>query len=90
LTPDFINPEAPWPALSSLKEKSARAGFDLRARLSIYPEYVRRGDQYLPASLMSYVEQLCGADGLVKDNGPLGRSTELQAAGVASAAGPLG
>jgi FO synthase len=71
LTPDFINPEAPWPVLTSLKEKSAQAGFELRARLPIYPEYVRRGDQYLPASLMSYVERLCGADGLVKDTGPL-------------------
>ena len=38
LTPDFINPEAPWPALQSLQQKSAQAGFELRARLPIYPE----------------------------------------------------
>jgi FO synthase len=90
LTPDFINPEAPWPVLSSLKEKSAQAGFELRARLPIYPEYVRRGDQYLPASLMSCVERLCGADGLVKDNGPLRRSIEPHSARVPSTAGTAG
>jgi FO synthase len=71
LTPDFINPEAPWPALRLLQEKSAQAGFELRARLPIYPEYIRQGEKYLPRSLMLHVERLCGADGLVQDNGPL-------------------
>lgn len=71
LTPDFINPEAPWPALRLLQEKSAQAGFELKARLPIYPEYIHRGDEYLPSMLIPYVERLCGADGLVKDNGLL-------------------
>jgi len=71
LTPDFINPEAPWPALQMLQEKSAQAGFELRARLPIYPEYIHQGDKYIARLLIPYVEQLCGADGLVKDNGPL-------------------
>jgi len=71
LTPDFINPEAPWPTLQLLQEKSAQAGFELRARLPIYPEYIRQGDKYLPPSLLAHVERLCGADGLVKGDGPL-------------------
>jgi len=74
LTPDFINPEAPWPALRLLQEKSAQAGFELKARLPIYPEYIRQGDRYLPEQLRGLVEDLCGADGLVKNNGPLGNS----------------
>ena len=78
LTPDFINPEAPWPALQLLQEKSAQAGFQLRARLPIYPEFIRQGDKYLPPSLIPHVEQLCGADGLVKGNGPLRRLVTLQ------------
>ena len=41
LTPDFINPEAPWPALALLQQKSAQAGFELKARLPIYPEFIR-------------------------------------------------
>jgi 7,8-didemethyl-8-hydroxy-5-deazariboflavin synthase CofG subunit len=71
LTPDFINPEAPWPTLQLLQEKSAQAGFELRARLPIYPEFIHQGDKYLPSSLIPHVERLCGADGLIRDNGPL-------------------
>jgi len=71
LTPDFINPEAPWPALGLLQEKSAQAGFELKARLPIYPEFIRRAEKFLVPSLIPYVEQLCGADGLVRNNGPL-------------------
>jgi FO synthase len=70
LTPDFINPEAPWPTLKLLREKSALAGFELRARLPIYPEFIR--DDFLMPSMISCVERLAGADGLVRDNGPLG------------------
>ena len=71
LTPDFINPEAPWPALRLLREKSAQAGFELKARLPIYPEFIHQGEKYLPRSLIPYVERWCGTDGLVKNNGPL-------------------
>jgi len=73
LTPDFINPEAPWPALQSLRDKSAEAGFQLKARLPIYPEFISQGDRFLPRSLVPHVERLSGADGLVKDGGPLGK-----------------
>src|SRR5262245_37449192 len=72
LTPDFINPEAPWPALQTLKQKSAEAGFDLKARLPIYPEFIAQAEKFLPPSLVSYVEHLADIDGLVKGAGPLG------------------
>jgi FO synthase len=71
LTPDFINPEAPWPALQALQQKSAQAGFELKARLPIYPEFIRQGDKFLSPSLIPYVEQICSGDGLVRNNGPL-------------------
>src|SRR5438046_4644501 len=69
LTPDFINPEAPWPALEILSQKSAGAGFELKARLPIYPEYIR--EEFLAPSVLRCIERLAGADGLVRDNGPL-------------------
>jgi FO synthase len=75
LTPDFINPEAPWPALGALAERSARAGFRLKARLPVYPEYIRRSDEFLHPSVQAYVSKVIGEDGLVKDGGPLGRFT---------------
>jgi FO synthase len=72
LTPDFINPEAPWPALQTLKQKSAEAGFDLKPRLPIYPEFIAQADKFISAPLHSYVERLGNAAGLAKGGGPLG------------------
>lgn len=40
LTPDFINPEAPWPHLDDLEQRTAAAGFRLRQRLPVYPEFI--------------------------------------------------
>ncbi len=40
LTPDFINPEAPWPHLDDLKRRTEAAGQQLRQRLPVYPEFV--------------------------------------------------
>ncbi|HET8562433.1 MAG TPA: 7,8-didemethyl-8-hydroxy-5-deazariboflavin synthase CofG, partial [Candidatus Binatia bacterium] len=74
LTPDFINPEAPWPALQVLQDRSGAVGFELKARLPIYPEFLAQGEKFLSSSLIPYVERLCGSDGLVKDGGPLGCS----------------
>lgn len=71
LTPDFINPEAPWPALALLKQKSAAAGFELKARLPVYPEFIHQGEKFLSLPVLSFVERLAGPDGLVKDGGPL-------------------
>ena len=40
LTPDFINPEAPWPHLADLERRTRAAGQRLRHRLCVYPEFV--------------------------------------------------
>ncbi len=40
LTIDWVNPEAPWPQLERLRSVSEAAGFELRQRLPVYPEYV--------------------------------------------------
>ena len=40
LTPDFINPEAPWPHLEDLQRRTEAAGQQLRQRLPVYPEFV--------------------------------------------------
>jgi FO synthase len=42
VTPDHVNPERPWPQIDELSRLSAEAGFVLRERLTIYPEYVTR------------------------------------------------
>jgi len=50
LTPDFINPEKPWPHIARLAERTAAAGFELAERLSVYPEYVYR-DEFIDEGL---------------------------------------
>ena len=40
LTPDFINPEKPWPHLEQLQLRTAAKGQRLLPRLPVYPEYV--------------------------------------------------
>jgi 7,8-didemethyl-8-hydroxy-5-deazariboflavin synthase CofG subunit len=42
VTPDFINPEAPWPHLLDLQQRTEAAGQKLVQRLPVYPEYVER------------------------------------------------
>jgi 7,8-didemethyl-8-hydroxy-5-deazariboflavin synthase CofG subunit len=42
LTPDFINPERPWPHLQELERRTQAKGFQLRQRLPVYPEFVER------------------------------------------------
>src|SRR5450631_1628724 len=42
LTPDFINPEMPWPHLQELRQRTEAKGFELRQRLPIYPEFAEQ------------------------------------------------
>ncbi len=54
LTPDFVNPEAPWPDLDRLGELCADAGYTLRERLTVYPEYAA-DDRFLDPRLRTRV-----------------------------------
>jgi FO synthase len=40
LTPDYINPEKPWPHLEQLRRRTEAKGFQLRQRLPVYPEFL--------------------------------------------------
>ncbi|WP_406037792.1 bifunctional FO biosynthesis protein CofGH [Micromonospora sp. NBC_00898] len=75
VTPDHVNPERPWPQLDELARHTAAAGFTLRERLTIYPEYVRAGDPWLDPRLLPHVTALADpATGLaVEAARPLGR-----------------
>ena len=42
LTPDYINPEKPWPHLEQLRLRTESKGFQLRQRLPVYPEFLPR------------------------------------------------
>lgn len=40
LTPDYINPEKPWPHLEQLRQRTEAKGCILRQRLPVYPEFL--------------------------------------------------
>lgn len=61
LTIDWVNPEAPWPHLTELDERTSNAGFVLRPRLPVYPEYINEEwiDPGLIADVRTAQESLC-------------------------------
>jgi FO synthase len=66
LTPDFINPEAPWPNIGALGELCGEAGYALTERLTIYPEYVDRPG-FVASAVRPFIDsQLDSEPGLVK------------------------
>ncbi|MEU0314740.1 bifunctional FO biosynthesis protein CofGH [Nocardioides sp. NPDC006273] len=71
LTPDHVNPERPWPSLDALRQVTAEAGFTLRPRLTVHPEYVtgtlRDGQSWIDPRVLSHVEALADEDGLATD-----------------------
>ena len=67
VTKDFINPEADWPQVSSLAARTAAAGFVLRERLSIYPEF-SSCREFLTDRLRMRVESPRDEHGLARSN----------------------
>ncbi|MEU0596767.1 bifunctional FO biosynthesis protein CofGH [Streptomyces sp. NPDC006393] len=69
LTIDHVNPERPWPQIDLLRERSAAAGFELRERLCVYPEFVRRGEPWLDPRLRPHVSALADPEtGLARED----------------------
>jgi len=67
LTLDHINPEAPWPQIPRLRQATEAAGFVLRERLAIYPEFAMR-PECLDEALRPRVAALIDGAGLVKES----------------------
>jgi FO synthase len=59
LTPDYVNPEAPWPHVTQLGETCRDSGYDLAPRLPIYPSFAAR-PAFLDPGLQPSVARLAG------------------------------
>ena len=68
VTADHVNPERPWPALDLLRAASNDRGFELAPRLTIYPEYVSRPDEWLAPELRFAVQDRSDAEYLGRDD----------------------
>jgi len=66
VTPDFVNPEAPWPHLDKLAEETAACDKRLFERLALYPAYVRDGARWLAPAMHTAILQASDSDGLAR------------------------
>jgi 7,8-didemethyl-8-hydroxy-5-deazariboflavin synthase CofG subunit len=63
LTPDFVNPEFSWPEISKVDEYSKNAGFDLKCRFPIYPEFF----SFISKELRDKMSVIENKEGFVKE-----------------------
>jgi len=63
VTPDYVNPEAPWPHLRALADAASEAGKTLTERLAIYPAYARHPLKWLGDRLRKPVYDLVDGEG---------------------------
>ncbi len=64
VTPDHVNPEAPWPHLDLLAQETAASGRLLVERLAIRPAFARDADRWLDSRMATAVRRSIDADGL--------------------------
>jgi FO synthase len=64
LTIDWVNPEAPWPHLKELERVTEQAGFVLKPRLPVYPEYI--GAEWIDPGLLPKVSAAVDAEGYAR------------------------
>ena len=63
LTPDFVNPEFSWPEINKVEENSKKAGFDLKCRFPVYPEFF----SFINKKLRDKIAVIENEEGYVKE-----------------------
>ena len=63
VTPDHVNPEAPWPELLELSQATAECGKLLTERLTVYPGYAVAGEAWLDKTVRPQVRGLTDGEG---------------------------
>ena len=63
VTPDFVNPEAPWPHLDELTRETAAAGKFLTERLTVYPAYAVDLEQWTHTDLHERILEMIDSEG---------------------------
>ena len=66
VTPDHVNPEAPWPAITELAKRTAAAGKLLVHRLPIYPTYARDLAAWSSPEIATQARRLSDAEGFAR------------------------
>jgi FO synthase len=66
VTPDHVNPEAPWPHLDALGDETEAAGKLLVERLAVYPAYALDCDRWQDKAMVKAVRRVIDSDGLAR------------------------
>jgi FO synthase len=68
VTPDHVNPEAPWPHLADLEQATERAGRTLAERLAIYPEFLAEPGRWLDPAIESHALRHQDGQGFARED----------------------
>ena len=68
ITPDYVNPEAPWPMLGLLARQTAEKGRVLTRRLTIYPQYCRDLDRWATPEIATQIRRATDSSGLARND----------------------
>ncbi|HEX4023099.1 MAG TPA: 5-amino-6-(D-ribitylamino)uracil--L-tyrosine 4-hydroxyphenyl transferase CofH [Steroidobacteraceae bacterium] len=91
VTPDHVNPEAPWPHLDDLAACTARAGRQLLERLALVPSYARDPARWTDPALTPRVRKLSDSRGYARpDYWYAGSGASLPAAAAVWGVGRTG
>lgn len=63
LTPDFVNPEFSWPEINKVDENSKNAGFELKCRFPVYPEFF----SFVSKEIREKMSVIENEEGLIKE-----------------------
>ena len=80
VTPDHVNPEAPWPHLTQLERDTESAGRTLVERLALTPKYAIRPEQWTDPTMTPRVRRASDSRGFARpDRWYAGSGAELPA-----------
>jgi FO synthase len=68
VTPDHVNPEAPWPHLKTLHEQTEQAGKILVPRLALYPSFMREPEHWLAPAVRAPSLRLSDSEGFARSD----------------------
>ncbi|MDB5855797.1 MAG: Radical domain protein [Herminiimonas sp.] len=68
VTPDHVNPEAPWPQIAVLSRQTNAGGKELVERLATYPAYVLEASRWIAPALTPAVLRAIDADGFARSD----------------------
>ena len=68
VTPDHVNPEAPWPEVERLRAVTEASGKALVPRLAVYPEYIRDLPKWVAPGFHTAILRSIDSDGFARED----------------------